>query len=302
MYNECLYDPVLLIQSPGDLPEELVLQKKYTIALQIDNFDLTNERTRIKSLIEGEAGFFLVIAPDKALTGQADWQKIYDIISLCFVSRNYVRELEMPAIAFLHSGPAGATGELQQQLLHGLQRQGWPGIKNWDLYPGLSLKDQITQNRGVPFFISRIDFDESFLLRNFFTRPEYAGEPIIFIEPDPERTRLLEATFSRLCESAINTVPLIRTYLGLYLDQKKDILRLKKDNGVITERLANADSTISVIRTKYKDDYDLLFDWYHKEYEVLPLWYKRFGHIIKVFQGKRTLKSLWSKDKSQSGH
>nr|WP_214449345.1 glycosyltransferase [Flavihumibacter rivuli] len=33
--------------------------------------------------------------------------------------------------------------------------------------------------------------------------------------------------------------------------------------------------------------------WYHKEYEVLPLWYKRFGHIIKVFQGHRSLKSLF---------
>ncbi len=33
--------------------------------------------------------------------------------------------------------------------------------------------------------------------------------------------------------------------------------------------------------------------WYHKEYEVLPLWYKRFGHIIKVFKGKRTFKSLF---------
>ncbi len=34
--------------------------------------------------------------------------------------------------------------------------------------------------------------------------------------------------------------------------------------------------------------------WYNKEYEVLPLWYKRFGHIIKVFQGHRTLRSLFT--------
>jgi len=30
-------------------------------------------------------------------------------------------------------------------------------------------------------------------------------------------------------------------------------------------------------------------DWYNKEYEVLPLWYKRFGHIIKIIMGKRSL-------------
>ena len=30
-------------------------------------------------------------------------------------------------------------------------------------------------------------------------------------------------------------------------------------------------------------------DWYNKEYEALPLWYKRFGHLIKIATGKRKL-------------
>jgi len=33
--------------------------------------------------------------------------------------------------------------------------------------------------------------------------------------------------------------------------------------------------------------------WYRKEYEILPGWYKKFGHIIKAFKGKRTFKSLF---------
>lgn len=32
--------------------------------------------------------------------------------------------------------------------------------------------------------------------------------------------------------------------------------------------------------------------WYYKEYEVLPSWYKKIGHIIKAFQGNRTWSSL----------
>ena len=36
--------------------------------------------------------------------------------------------------------------------------------------------------------------------------------------------------------------------------------------------------------------------FYQHEYEVLPLWYKQFGHVIKVLMGKRTLKSLWRDD------
>jgi len=33
--------------------------------------------------------------------------------------------------------------------------------------------------------------------------------------------------------------------------------------------------------------------WYDKEYETLPLWYKRFGHLVKVMKGKRSFKSLF---------
>jgi hypothetical protein len=38
---------------------------------------------------------------------------------------------------------------------------------------------------------------------------------------------------------------------------------------------------------------DEIFEWYKNEYEVLPIWYKQFGQIIKVFKGKRTFKSLF---------
>jgi len=42
-----------------------------------------------------------------------------------------------------------------------------------------------------------------------------------------------------------------------------------------------------------KEYYEVL-NWYHKEYEALPLWYKRFGHIIKVIMGKRSFRSLFN--------
>ncbi|HKZ65700.1 MAG TPA: hypothetical protein VJ111_05065 [Chitinophagaceae bacterium] len=44
-----------------------------------------------------------------------------------------------------------------------------------------------------------------------------------------------------------------------------------------------------------KEYYDVI-NWYHKEYEILPRWYKRFGHILKVITGKRTFRSLFRDD------
>lgn len=37
-----------------------------------------------------------------------------------------------------------------------------------------------------------------------------------------------------------------------------------------------------------------IVDFYRNEYEILPLWYKRLGHIIKVIMGKRTFRSLFN--------
>jgi phenolic acid decarboxylase len=35
--------------------------------------------------------------------------------------------------------------------------------------------------------------------------------------------------------------------------------------------------------------------YYNNEYEILPLWFKRLGHAIKVITGKRTIQSLFTK-------
>lgn len=42
-----------------------------------------------------------------------------------------------------------------------------------------------------------------------------------------------------------------------------------------------------------KEYYDIK-QWYYEEYEILPLWFKRLGHIVKVLTGKRTFRSLFS--------
>ena len=45
--------------------------------------------------------------------------------------------------------------------------------------------------------------------------------------------------------------------------------------------------------TRYRRQITELLTFYKTEYEILPLWYKRFGHIIKVIMGKRSFRSLF---------
>lgn len=51
----------------------------------------------------------------------------------------------------------------------------------------------------------------------------------------------------------------------------------------------------SNVNNSQHQDANKIREWYEKEYEVLPIWYKRFGHIIKVVTGKRKFKSLFKK-------
>ena len=43
-----------------------------------------------------------------------------------------------------------------------------------------------------------------------------------------------------------------------------------------------------------KQDLAIALDFYHYEYDILPLWFKRLGHIVKVLMGKRSLRSLFN--------
>jgi len=45
---------------------------------------------------------------------------------------------------------------------------------------------------------------------------------------------------------------------------------------------------------RYKKQVMEIEKFYKNEYEILPLWYKRIGHILKVIMGKRSFRSLFN--------
>ena len=51
---------------------------------------------------------------------------------------------------------------------------------------------------------------------------------------------------------------------------------------------------LSLSKKVQEKEYYEVVDWYKKEYEILPLWFKRMGHVLKVLTGKRTAGSLFS--------
>jgi len=89
-----------------------------------------------------------------------------------------------------------------------------------------------------------------------------------------------------------------------------EISGLRLDVHQAPRRIFDAERTYSKQESDYSENHDHIIqlqmqisaeqnraqeilEWYKKEYELLPMWYKRFGQIIKVLLGKRTFISLF---------
>jgi hypothetical protein len=65
--------------------------------------------------------------------------------------------------------------------------------------------------------------------------------------------------------------------------------KLTKDlDETVTDLKNNKDYLKIALKEK---ETEKILAFYHNEYEVLPLWYKRFGHIIKIITGHRKIKN-----------
>jgi len=71
-----------------------------------------------------------------------------------------------------------------------------------------------------------------------------------------------------------------------------EIAHLRNKNTYTTNELDNYKTHIEILSSSHEAK--IIQHYYDKEYEILPLWYKQLGHIIKVIMGKRSFRSLFN--------
>jgi len=130
----------------------------------------------------------------------------------------------------------------------------------------------------------------SFMVHNMATPPDvYESIPalpvIIFFEPIPADP----VTWNELAGQLQSDI-MIAAGAKTVFEQKRyetEISRWEKRTLLYRHFL-------QLSKQVQEQEYYEVIDWYNHEYEILPLWYKRFGHIIKVLMGKRSFRSLFS--------
>lgn len=138
----------------------------------------------------------------------------------------------------------------------------------------LENKDNDPAGEYYRYCINHWSPDDIFLLPE--TSP---GTVIDDLQAVTDDLRLEHPAFSKLVSENVR----FRQQLAL-LD--RDNVRLKEENTILNE--------LTELGSRH-NEVDYILRFYKNEYEILPLWYKRFGHIIKVIQGRRSFRSLYDK-------
>lgn len=104
------------------------------------------------------------------------------------------------------------------------------------------------------------------------------------------------------------TLSLLQQAETEFMESYPKLYRLTNNNRILEKEIGGLRRKIAFTETELnhqKQYNDILRSehstkelqkYYDHEYEILPKWYKRFGHVLKVMTGKRTFRSLFNDD------
>lgn len=173
-----------------------------------------------------------------------------------------------------------------------------------------------TQNFHKKWIVPVANRDDFMCKRNFFEKFErwmwrthsFSAKLIVMdrmARQDNTRLKSENAILRYKLESNAEALKLIRYESANYISE---VSRLRNELNTISQHVSHISEdhykeVILQFQTQIDEERnrvdeecnraDATLAWYKKEYEVLPAWYKRFGHIIKVIKGKRSFKSLF---------
>ncbi|MET0299930.1 MAG: hypothetical protein ABW036_09215 [Flavitalea sp.] len=237
--------------------------------------DASSVKAELVNALRGSYDFVI------ALRASVD-QELFVFLMHALMSPKYLNADNEPVILVDGDFPKAEIVSLQQKL----SKQGFHQVKFWPL---ANSKNALVVNEEA---VLSMDWAKQNLLSSFAAMNGF----VVFDFNDPEVAANAHSKLASFCHKYFDSNPELANAFEEYRSVKSRYEILKARSGQLQQQLASSEKTVGVIRTKYKDDYENLFKWYHNEYEVLPLWYKRFGHILKVILGKRSFRSLFSDD------
>lgn len=222
---------------------------------------------------------FTIVFPEGFTLEQDDLESLSD---------NMIRIFFQPSYYTYDFRPVVFVGKINLQMAGFLElvnqkcrNQAMKELKVYELQPG---------GFGLASWINSGDIDLSNLTKQW--RKQYfedrePSEIHIVIAPSPNQKDII----SDLTEAEYRLQNTIEYSEAIFLYNKQQEIEACRHQLLLkSASQKNTELYLSI----QKEERARGLKWYYHEYEILPLWYKKFGHILKVLMGKRSFKSLFS--------
>ena len=127
-----------------------------------------------------------------------------------------------------------------------------------------------------------------------FTEDRYYRNDLFFYSSSPEILRTALQALHQIENKLRQDFPVRMTLIRENQQLEKELRALFRKQASTEMELNHHRQYVEVLRSNHATKE--LQDYYTREYEILPLWFKRLGHLVKVLTGKRTFRSLFRDD------
>lgn len=222
---------------------------------------------------------------------------LHDAMLALFNHPKYIIKDKKPEVILIHeAGNAAISPAVMAAIQEKAQAQGWSGVHFINFF-----KTPYGIQREGTFSVSIKSVEE---LKTVFEKNAFADISIIahthlIVQVDDvQLVPIIEKELRKWEEALIEKNPKIYDVYIQLMRTTKELQEAKEQLQFSHQQVESLKRYNAILKSE--EQTRRILEFYHSEYEVLPLWYKRFGHIIKVLTGKRSFKSLFD-DKAKKG-
>lgn len=277
--------------SSGSLPD-ISLPENAWLVYRINITDMDRLYSLYRDLSGGKQNIPFCLLLDNKEHGQypVDEEKLIDhVLSFSFHYHYLKTARNLPFIIFREVESALITSFAEK-----FRAQGYAGIEYVCLDAANAVSCQDTHKKWV--YNGSAD-DNSSMAAEYERTLRSADAGVMLFESAAGQTGLLIRQLMEVEDLLARDQPLVYSFLrksSLWEMRKKEMM---DEISVLREKVDSLNNYYSFYtqpESGYKKKIDEIAEFYNNEYEILPLWYKRFGHIIKVLSGKRSFRSLFN--------
>lgn len=215
---------------------------------------------------------------------------LHDAVLPLFNHPQYAVREKKPEVILINEGTNTGINQSMIEAFQGkAQAQGWAGVHVINFF-----KTPYGTQRDEVFSLAISSVAE---LKTFFSEnpladiSAMAGAHFIIQVDDVSLIPFVQTEFVKIEEAVLEKNPKVYHVYTQLMRITKDLQETKEQLQFSNKQLDSLKRYNAILKSE--DQTRRILEFYHSQYEVLPLWYKQFGHIIKVLTGKRSLKSLF---------